>query len=298
LAATAAAANKARPNPYAPPRPFDDPANPYKDRYTPLDRWVYEHRSDSSTENFLLGPAEDGTDPHLVAFEGTFGLDAEGWMLPLDLSFERWPAALETHMAQRRAMTVRELFQAEFLDYKRKGSSVGDPCSASAARTLGFTGWAPASLRDDYEQMRIRARAQALPPIPAWLGENPPLGALFLPDGDVMCHGALGERYEPLAANNQASYETPSDPWYRYDSAGKLLSTTPAAPIQDLLLGPETFDEQFDVAWDHPWRSKLPQEPAHSYFGALATGSCRRTALTATGGPISGKPCTAALAGD
>ena len=65
-ASSCALADDAPSAPVTPPKSLDDPANPYRDRYTPLDRWVTVHHGDQLLLNDQLLHEGESLSPGLV----------------------------------------------------------------------------------------------------------------------------------------------------------------------------------------------------------------------------------------
>ena len=73
------------------------------------------------------------------------------------------------------------------------------------------------------QDLYAEASAAAYPSIPAWLGENPPLQTVFIPNGEILCYGPLGRHYIEQMPN-QYGWDLPKgESWYRYSAQGELL---------------------------------------------------------------------------
>ncbi|MEZ5336797.1 MAG: hypothetical protein R3F46_00905 [bacterium] len=182
-------------------RPLDDPANPYLGQYEEWDVWAHEHhRPDITSHNELFSEFPAGTPPQ-AADNGMqkrhleLPVDAAGWQIP-------W-----------------RIYQQRIQQAKLDGISFED---LPRERTLFAAGLISPQLWQQREQVRIDLRAAALPPIPAWLGQDPPLELQFMPDGEFVARGRLG-----LVPHNMRPVDClklgRDERWYRYSAQGELL---------------------------------------------------------------------------
>jgi hypothetical protein len=84
----------------------------------------------------------------------------------------------------------------------------------------------PQELRDLRERASWQAQARRYPPIPAWLGENPPIQTVFVPNGEILTLGPLGLHIEDPRGSQYSFYPQGED-WYRYSADGRLLEIHP-----------------------------------------------------------------------
>lgn len=185
-------------------RPLDDPENPYRGQYREWDVWAYEHfRPGMDGEDIMAelpGVVPDLPKVRLASFL-QLAADAEG---------------------QLHLWTYQKVDEDGFL------VPAGLPGSPTPElRTFAFAS-GPIE-RETYEEWMLQVNAAAAtryPPIPAFIGENPPLQVAFVPNGEFAVKGPLGlgdtEEYDMQAASQLSARER----WYRYSAEGELLGMT------------------------------------------------------------------------
>ena len=212
-------------------RALDDPANPYKDKYGPVDRWAWEHALDPSQISTAASPAPmpeaaEVTAPMPVSY--LMPVDKDGWPVPFDDYQTR------AHEQQKGtnfdmalgAKTPREYYQRSI--NRTFDAQEAQPQLPADWPTYSYLvrGAMPPAVYSDYEAQFYAGMADRYPPIPAWLGENTPQAAVFLPDGTILCYGPLGRHYLP--DGHYSDYELaewPAETWYRYTADGKQLES-------------------------------------------------------------------------
>jgi hypothetical protein len=202
-------------------RPLDDPANPWVGQYSALDRWAYAHfASPDRAEALLAAPAADAAPPVLSL---AVPVNASGWPIPL-VEYERLKAAASDRVrSEDQGRTVLEYYQCH-----KKGPY--DLSLDKYSPTEYFyiaAGPADPALAAEAEALQVRSKAERYPAIPAWLGEAPPLAAVFLPEAEILTCGELGERYQPDPPGQYYGSRDwqLGDPWRRYSASGELLET-------------------------------------------------------------------------
>ncbi|MBN2081204.1 hypothetical protein JW859_03240 [bacterium] len=192
-----------------------DPRNPYLAEYSQWDAWCYAH---------VVNP-EDWMEDDSALRQAY----PPGWVsLHTELDDNRWPLPLKQ-------VILTDL--AESLGYR-------DPYQVEDGNP-GVTCFGPLDdeLRRELAEFVGPLMAPYLPPLPAWLCEDPPLKAINLPDGGFAVLGELGEALSGppwiLAGNPSAEYTdnwpahwVPADKcWTYYDADGNLIRKgQPGAP--------------------------------------------------------------------
>jgi len=197
-------------------RPLDDPDNPYKDKYGPWDIWVWDNYHagyQQGTYTFFwfkgkmssLGP--DGEPMPENWQHQALVVNEEGFAVPSTINYIQSSTYSDD-------TTVRELL------YPERSSDAG-------VFELHATGVFPEGFADQKQQARIAAMAEVLPPIPAWLGEHPPLKTVFSPIGEFVTYGELDLHYRELIQDgnlvNASRFQ--DEIWYRYSADGELLGS-------------------------------------------------------------------------
>lgn len=135
-------------------------------------------------------------------------VDAAGFMLPYELTIRSRAAGDEPRPLSEIVNRYASSAVSE-LRYRFYGAGELDP-----------------SLLADYLACAERIGAAAFPPIPPWLGEDPPYYTVFLPDGRIMTYGELGLRYDPDPDQDewqQRMWWPPNEYWYIYSAEGQLF---------------------------------------------------------------------------
>jgi hypothetical protein len=197
-------------------RSLDDPDNPYLGQYSDYDS-VPNITGDEITAWFRAdtpeGQAIKARYPEGWTMEMAM-CGAEGWLLPASLS-------------------VLELTHSAGLPLK---DMVHDPSGKQQSGSLNILRFYAAGVMSpkivaQKELDRKRQSASAIPPIPAWLGEHPPLAAVFPPSGEILVLGPLDLRIERPAGQyvDSISSSQEAGSWYRYSAEGRLLGSCRAS---------------------------------------------------------------------
>ncbi|MCC7476982.1 hypothetical protein IT575_00870 [bacterium] len=204
---------------------LDDPANPYRDEYSPFDRWAHQHQ---------IYPSRD----ELSAFSGT--RSPEGQAIR-----SSYPEGYELYHCQTDAQGFQIPYTRMMTRFERnvEGEQLGDVLLKGwfgfydseaqreeyASRAQFYAGGvAPAELLTQREELLWEKRAALYPPVPVWLGQNPPLYSIFVPHGEILCYGPLGLEVTGIPGRSGGQnyvylLEPCGELWYRYSADGKLL---------------------------------------------------------------------------
>ena len=199
-------------------RPLDDPDNPYVGQYEEWDIWAFEHFRPGMNAQAIMAelqppePKRSGVSlaSPLYLWSDAAGqpvlwtahrVDNDGFLLPYELSSKN--------------------FGREDL---RFGSGAGQPVREMAQ---AFASGLIERAQYDAWQLQYTARsASRYPPIPAFIGEQPPLRLVFVPNGEFAVKGHLGlgdiDNFDMQSSGDLASRER----WYRYSADGELLGQT------------------------------------------------------------------------
>lgn len=196
--------------------------NPFYDEFGAYDLWIVENRldvADAAELDSLRQPAGEPPAPDMLWHSGFLWVDLHGTVLPtyryyLDAAPRPQPQSLEEAV--------------------RGAPSTWPPYRLHAA------GWIDRRTYEDRWRQQYRARAaHAGPQIPAWLGENPPITAWFIPNGEILTLGELGsgrehglrfvgaEAWQALATQQAgAEFEDQThepQPLLRFTASGELI---------------------------------------------------------------------------
>lgn len=193
-------------------RPLEDPANPYLGLYSDVDRWIMAHPNSERLQKQLWPDLGNMLPAQLPQQPGDMSLcvavDPAGWLIPFTQQRQTSLRRLDTH-------TVREALLPVPWDEQQVPPLL--PASGSASPEIVQQIW----------HERWAARAQQVPPIPAWLAEHPPLLTRFLPRGLFLCVGEMGTHLsDPRFSQPDWAFAYDADNFelsYIYDSQGKLL---------------------------------------------------------------------------
>lgn len=196
---------------------LDAPGNPYAGQYSELDAWVYDHTA-------LLSEAEVqaqyGAGPEARALAQTRPAD---WRLQMSYADEQGyllPIALQ----QRRRQELLEWkTPAERINFRPNPESMLK--LFDGLHKVYAVGSLPAELQEFEGRQWSQLNPADYPPIPAWLGENPPLETVFVPNGEILCVGPLGLRYTEDADDRLNFERNRGLLTYRYDLEGRLLGS-------------------------------------------------------------------------
>jgi hypothetical protein len=211
---------------------LDNPANPYVGRYDEVDRWHWDNwvpqLNDEEQQSLRLWPMSE----ERKAFEAKYPegwsfrsmqVDEQGWLIPRTVQMTKVPS----YDYSMGAKTIREYVQKI---NERSHDYVGPPADWQKRYFIWAVGVFPQEWVDRERHESDLIEARAWPPIPNWLGDNPPLSAVFAPNGDILTYGPLGLTY--IKDPDRLYQQNPEgETWYRYSADGKLLSTfTPRVP--------------------------------------------------------------------
>lgn len=231
-----------------PLRPLDDPANPFAGKYDAADRWAYEHYIPYPTEEekqqyvYNWGNAEFRRQfPEHWMFT-TARVDENGWMVPRELTYDHW-SPLDS------VKTIRE--------YAEKAWTASDEWTTHTQQRTNkypYEFWAvgvfPPEISKQQSESYYDKEAPNMPHIPAWLGRNPPLQTVFVPNGEIVTYGPLGLHIDRPAGSISWNAEyAPGEYWYRYSAEGKLLTTQKSRAEHH---GPPLMDDWQDVYANWP----------------------------------------------
>ncbi|MDQ3023082.1 MAG: hypothetical protein M3R04_01660, partial [bacterium] len=212
-------------------KPIDDPANPYAGQYGAFDRWLHEHYVPALSpeeQKFYPGFRADMREAwtefraqypeHWAFLRGK--VDEQGWQVPARTqSLNKEP---ET------AKTIREYVTAQQQQSKSFEERIRQQNEMFYFDAVGM--YTP-ELREQIKGESYRRLAPEYPAIPAWLGSNPPLQTVFVPNGEILTYGPLGLHVTSERERQRLWPDfPPGETWYRYSTDGKLLGTQQAWP--------------------------------------------------------------------
>src|SRR5688572_28477316 len=102
-------------------------------------------------------------------------VDDAGWLVPWRVSAEK--AAGNDAWPKR---TIRE----EVMSWNNRAELMKP--KPSPAFFFWAAGVRPPELNQEFQRYYQERDAKRLPPIPAWLGEHPPIGTVFVPNGEIL----------------------------------------------------------------------------------------------------------------
>lgn len=193
-------------------KPLDDKNNPYRDQYQDWDRWLV-----GNCNGVQRGIASYASDAVTMKGQMLFTtiLDDNGYLVPV-IEFQR-------KSERARKDRTEESFISNSVYITGVGPVVQD-------------------MLDRFIAQADEVRASFYPRIPDWLGSNPPLAAVLLPNGEVVTQGQLGSGMSKITAPSTSSPDPQStkaakaggccggnDPnkgWFRYSAAGEPLGFT------------------------------------------------------------------------
>jgi hypothetical protein len=200
--------------PFANFKPLDDKSNPYREQYQDWDRWLVSNCvsvSRGSRQSYAYGP--DSPKDQMIF---TTILDDAGYVVPA-IEFQR---RSEDAIRTRTEETLRN-------------------------DAIVVTGMGPADkeMLDRYISQMDEVRASFYSRIPDWLGSNPPLAAVLLPNGEVVIQGELGSGNSKVTAPGAPAASPQSTKaakgggccgggtdlnkgWFRYSADGEPLGFT------------------------------------------------------------------------
>jgi hypothetical protein len=208
-------------------RDIADPANPYADKYSKLDMWLWEHYvpalSPEEQEVISARKGHEAWETFLAQYPEHWSfaranVDDNGWLIP------RSEQIFES--ADTRSRTIREYVTSIWTSEERleeRDRKLREGYYFNAVGIFPQELWA----EDSPSLYRGELRS-----IPAWLGKSPPLYTVFVPNGEILTYGPLG--YVPEGADKPltpSEYGFPSgELWHRYSAEGKLLGTYKPRP--------------------------------------------------------------------
>ncbi len=234
-------------------QPLDAPGNPYAGQYSDYDRWVYE--------NALMMPEEDirryydYESPEAEAWRQALPqdwqllegfADQQGFLLPELVVFAR-----RTEQHNRPADWALEYFDTNEAVQWWEYSDLRDAVRIWAA------GVPETAMMQAYYTNFSELQSAEYPPIPAWLGEQPPLEAIFVPNGEILCHGPLGLKLPVGEDSNAWRFQHGELLWYRYSAEGRRLGTfdfpSPYSPNWTLIYWPGQTEQLQSLYTDNVW---------------------------------------------
>jgi hypothetical protein len=188
---------------------LDDPDNPYRGLYSPLDRWAYDNWVPADDPRLHQG--YDPQDPNMAL--GAIA-DSGGWVVPRRLGYNG-----------DEPRTPHEFVQHQSTEFR----------ATENARTYGFAAYGPRPA-DNIEAMDTQTflyeQARSTSPIPSWLADAVPVATIFVPNGDILCYAPD----DPLArAKIRGMFDFTQFPghWQRYAPDGRLLDEPAATTSPD-----------------------------------------------------------------
>lgn len=188
-------------------RPLDDPENPYAGQYEEWDIWAYEHfRPGMNAQAIMADMAGPVPNPSKVMVGG-----------PLHLALD--------NAGELQLWTNHHVDSEGFLIPSGRGEDI----TGRKAREFpqAFASGPIEQAQNDEWQLQITARSACkYGPIPAFIGEQPPVRLVFVPNGEFAVKGMLGlgdtDNFDIQTSGDLAARER----WYRYSPEGELLGMT------------------------------------------------------------------------
>lgn len=140
-------------------RDLDAAGNPYAGQYAEFDRWAYDHYVNPSSRRFRKVFATDNP-PAINTF--FIQVDSQGYVVPMATQL-KWML-------------------------NPPGKDEQSPCKCS----FYCAGDLDPQLQAWLQAATVAQLAQAAPPIPRWLADNPPRWASAVPGGEFVTFGRLG----------------------------------------------------------------------------------------------------------
>ncbi len=194
-------------------RPLDDPANPYRGLYAPIDFWAFERLKGLTSEPYKL---------HLHL---TYSYGSEPFEVP-----EGWRVTIKTISPE--GYLIPQFINGIRDEYRFDRPTVGETLGLNMLGAEDWGGqqmdWIAIVAPLDWDGLQLDSSAkhsdfiEALdfPRVPAWLVRQPPIDCVFVPNGDILCYGELGKEFV-----GGPYYSVKGERWYRYDRTGRLLGT-------------------------------------------------------------------------
>ena len=199
-------------------RALDDPENPYAGQYEEWDIWAFEHfRPGMNAQAIMaeLQPPEPKRSGVSLASPFYLWSDAAGQ-----------PVLWTTHRVDNDGFLLPDELTSKNYgrDAQRFGSGAGQPVREMAQ---AFASGPITQEQYDAWQLQYTAGiATRYVPIPAFIGEQPPLRLVFVLNGEFAVKGMLGlgdtDNFDMQSSGDLASRER----WYRYSADGELLGQT------------------------------------------------------------------------
>ncbi|MCC7476981.1 hypothetical protein IT575_00865 [bacterium] len=196
-------------------QPLDAPGNPYAGKYSELDAWVYANATLMSDEEYI---AQYGPGPEARVLAST---RPEGWVLEVGYADEQGFMLPMAEQYRRRQQVFSRERPADSILF-RMTPDLPDRIFAGLHKFYSAGVLAP-QLAQLQKELWSQIDPASYPTIPAWLGENPPLRTIFVPNGEILCIGPLGLRY--TEDETPRFYENQGLLTYRYSGEGQLLGT-------------------------------------------------------------------------
>lgn len=138
-------------------------------------------------------------------------VDNDGWLVPWRVNAEK------SDVDGGPKLTISQ----EIMSWNnRPGEAKPNP-----AFFFWAAGVRPPEYNAEAQQFYKDQQAKRLPPIPAWLGEHPPIGTVFVPNGEILTYGELDLHFQPDPRGPMYSNMREGLKWYRYTRDGYLLGT-------------------------------------------------------------------------
>lgn len=198
-------------------RPLDDPANPYLGQYEDWDRWFYGNYFAPNWGGIEFEPLKQARIAQQGGSAEQWGdyysfVSPEGWLIP---QCQTWRFYTEV-------VPGTTLAGHQSIPYGR--------ADAQVKFWFHSAGCMPEELAQRRQHEEALAMAVDYPPIPAWLGENPPQEALTTLEGDWLCLGPLGGSVslEDWPSDMLSKYGgLRREPSYLYKPDGRVIGQAP-----------------------------------------------------------------------
>ncbi|MCC7477985.1 hypothetical protein IT575_05950 [bacterium] len=194
-------------------RPLDDPDNPYRGLYAPIDLWAYERLKGLTSE------------PYKLYLHLTYSNGGEPFEVP-----EGWRVTIKTISPE--GFLIPQFINGIRDEYRFDRPTVGETLGLDMLSAEDWGGqpmdWIAIVAPLDWDALELDSavrlsdfiEALDFPRVPAWLAQSPPVECIFVPNGDILCYGELGKKYM-----GGPYYSVEGERWYRYDRQGRLLGT-------------------------------------------------------------------------
>lgn len=192
-------------------QPLDAPGNPYAGMYSGWDHWAMQNFQSGFTISEVGAEFKYPYDPQpdqngMVRQWMDMRVDRDGFLVPWEKFLDSWgDEDIRFGSGSQRSEQLSVAFAVGMIDNNL------------------YRDWKSAN-----DDARAISRAKTSAPIPAWIGEQPPLELVGLPNGEFAIRGPLGLDLADKENDEIANMEF-REHWYRYSADGKLLAMDDAA---------------------------------------------------------------------